>query len=340
MGKKLDNISAIKVAMMLSVVFYHSMIFFGNNWITFASPKYTAKYLYIFAKWLNTFQIQTFCAVSGFLFYYMKYEKGKYKNPKSDIKKRSIRLIIPYFFTCIFWVIPLALLFENYSLPIVIKKYILMESPNQLWFLIMLFGVFVFFELFSDKIKMSKRTFFMIFVICTGIGYFLDYNNINIFQIARIIQFIVYFYLGGYLYINKDKITKKQIYVMILIFACSYSTNYYLNRFNSSVLYYFAKYMLTISSICGTCIVYYVITKIVDCKLFNLESKTYRILEDNTFGIYLFHQQIIYFVILFLNGNVLPVIQVIISFIISLIISLCISIILKKNKVTKKMFGL
>ena len=32
---------------------------------------------------------------SGYIFYYLKYNKGKYNNPKEDIKKRFKRLIIP-----------------------------------------------------------------------------------------------------------------------------------------------------------------------------------------------------------------------------------------------------
>ena len=72
----------------------------------------------------------------------------------------------------------------------------------------------------------------------------------------------------------------------------------------------------------------------------NTNNRLFKVLEENSFGIYLFHQQIIYFMIVLLNGVVHPIVQVVLSFFVSLIVSLIMSIILKKNKVTKFMFGL
>ena len=340
MNERLENINAIRVVMMLVIVLYHSMIFFGGQWIKFESPFYNANYIVFLAKLLNTFHIQTFCMISGFLFYYMKIEKNRYKNKKEEIIKRSKRLLIPYIFSCIFWVIPIAIIFNNYSIQEIIIKYVLMESPNQLWFLIMLFFVFLVFLIFSDKIKISFKNLVCMYLFSTSIGYLLELFGFNYFQIAKVIQFILFFYLGGYIYINKDKISLKQSCVMTLIFIITYVFNFYFNSLGTKKYHYIAKFFLVISSLCEVSMVYIIITYLVRKKLLNVNGIIYKLVCEYNFGIYLFHQQIIYFTIVLLNGKVYPALQVIISFSISLITSILMSKILKKFKYTRFMFGL
>lgn len=62
-------------------------------------------------------------------------------------------------------------------------------------------------------------------------------------------------------------------------------------------------------------------------------------LRQNSFGIYLFHQQLIYPCIMILNGKAHPVVQVIISLVIAICTAGAIFEILRKFKVTKIMFG-
>ena len=102
-----------------------------------------------------------------------------------------------------------------------------------------------------------------------------------------------------------------------------------LNIFNEQLL-----------SIIEVIFIYIICKYFVNNKKIKLNNRIYKLLENNSFGIYLFHQQIIYFCILLLNGVVHPIIQASISFIVSLIIALCITLLLKKNKTTKFIFGL
>ena len=87
-------------------------------------------------------------------------------------------------------------------------------------------------------------------------------------------------------------------------------------------------------------IAYYYCKLIVNNNKFNDKNKIYKYFSNNSFGIYLFHQQIIYFVIFLLNDTVHPIIIFILSFTISIIVSSIMSSILRKNKITKNMFGL
>ena len=79
---------------------------------------------------------------------------------------------------------------------------------------------------------------------------------------------------------------------------------------------------------------------LINKKGFKFDNRIYNLLSENSFGIYLFHQQIIYVTITIFNGLVHPIVQCILSFFISIIISLGITLILKKNKITKSLFGL
>lgn len=327
----------MKTSMMIVIVLYHSCVFFSGKWFTVVEPIYNANYLYKIAKWFNTFHIQTFTMASGFLFYYLKKEKNRYTEPKVDIIKRAKRLLIPYLFTCILWVIPIGVYFFKYGIKDVLIKYVLMTAPSQLWYLIMLFGVFVFFEFFSDKIKINTVYLFFIYLLTTMIGNILSYLNINYFQISIVIKYILYFYLGGYIYTYKEKITQKQVIKLTLLSIIFCFLIFYINKLNIPYITSIIEPILSVSEIS---VIYWICTWLINQNKINTNNKLYKLLEENSFGIYLFHQQIIYFTIVLLNGVVHPIIQVLLSFVISLNISLLMSYMLKKNKYTKFVFGL
>lgn len=337
--KKYENISFLKTVMMLIIVLYHSMLFFGGEWFTYVEPVYNGNNLYYIAQWMNTFHIQTFTMASGFLFYYLKKEKKKYNKPKEDIKKRVKRLLIPYIFVSLLWAIPIGYYFFKYSIKEIINKYLLMVAPSQLWFLIMIFMVFLFFEIFGDKIKISLKNLIIMYITTTIIGFSLSYLNIEYFQIAKSVRYILYFYLGEYIYTNKDKLNAKKTLIMILASMILYVGLLYANSLNIKILHYGTKMIEPIVSILEVSTIYYICTILVENKIIKT-NKIYKILEDNSFGIYLFHQQIIYFMIILLNGVVHPIIQALLSFAISLSISLLMSMLLKKSKVLKFIFGL
>lgn len=56
-------------------------------------------------------------------------------------------------------------------------------------------------------------------------------------------------------------------------------------------------------------------------------------------AIYLFHQQIIYFTIIWLNGKVNPYLNAIVNFIVALVLSSLISTLLMRFKVTRVLIG-
>ena len=69
------------------------------------------------------------------------------------------------------------------------------------------------------------------------------------------------------------------------------------------------------------------------------ESKAFNIIAKQSMPIYLFHQQVIYFFIYWLNGVVNPYIHASINFIGAMVVSIIISSILMKFKCTRLLIG-
>ncbi len=128
---ELSNCSFVKTILMLIVVIYHSILFWTGTWFV-EEPTYAAPLLATVAQWMNTFHIHTFTLVSGYLFYYLKIEKGKYDKFLPFVVNKVKRLLVPYVFIALAWAIPFGVYFFSYSISDIIIKFGLGISPNQL----------------------------------------------------------------------------------------------------------------------------------------------------------------------------------------------------------------
>ena len=216
------DLQLLKTLMMIFVVLCHACAFYTGDWFNVLSPKIEAKYLGILSIFLGTFHVQTFTMVSGFLFYYLKEEKGRYNEFLLSVRIRAKKLLFPYMFCSLLWVIPITHIFYDYTIKDYLIKYGLMTSPSQLWFLIMLFFVFIIFLLISSKLKINLTNLIIIYFFSMIIGNLLSLLHISFFQAANIVKNLFYYYLGGYIYYNKEKITKKQVKVALSILLLLY----------------------------------------------------------------------------------------------------------------------
>ena len=341
--KELDNLTYLKTIMTILVVLYHSCLFFKNNWFTYVEPVYSANYIIYFASWLATFQTRTFTMISGFLYYYLKNIKGKYNDPKKDIKKRFKRLIIPLFCASIFWAIPFNIIFFKPNLWSIIKNYLLMYQPSQLWFLPMLFIIFCLFIFWGKKLKYTKKELIIVSSCSITLGFILYSLHINYFQISRSILYISYYYLGCYLakrrIENNLQFNLKKSIIILLSCIIVYIIFQFIQNYNIKLINVTIDYIMNFISLLEVYAIY-VLSNIFFNSLKIKKRKVCSALETNGMGIYIFHQQLIFLTILLLNGRVHPIIQVLLSWIICLSISTIISMILKKNKRIKFALGL
>lgn len=265
-NNKLETIDIVKVAMMATVVFYHACMFFTGTWFTKVKPIYTATYIAKFAEYLNMFHVQTFTMASGFLFYYLK-KKGKYKSFCIDIKKRAKRLMLPYLTVTLTWVIPFYIFYNGFNMKEIVYKYLLGCAPSQLWFLPMLFWQFIFFYFVYNKRNATlKGMITMIGISIAGGAIVNKIFVINFFQINTAISYMMYFYLGAFLFEKSNQIKKKMIGESVIISILSFAIYEYCLKCEKQVVM-MAVFTLLAKSTCSlvsVVMVYLIISKLCE----------------------------------------------------------------------------
>jgi len=188
---ELANCDFVKAILMLIIVLYHSMMMYvGDGSWSPVRPAENAPFIGFAAQWLNTFHVYVFTLISGYLFYYIRYERGGYTQYIPFLINKAKRLLVPYVFIAAVWVVPVHIFF--YGTDNLIKNYILGLAPNQLWFLLMLFWTFAMFWFIADLA--NKHVGWGAVIVCCMfvLGMFVP----NLWCIARGMKFMLFFYLG------------------------------------------------------------------------------------------------------------------------------------------------
>lgn len=337
----LEYCTFIKTILMVIVILGHSICFWTGNWFT-NNPKISSPSLEILYNWLNSFHIYAFTLVSGYIFAF-KMSKGDYKEYIPFIKNKAKRLIIPYVFTATVWVIPISQYFFDWDAITLIKQFILCENPSQLWFLWMLFDVFMIMWPLWKFI--SRRSFLtdilMLFFYIVGIIGTKVFPNI--FCIWSAFQFIPFFYIGIQIWLkhedNETTLVDKIPWWLWLsfdlaIFAFVKVIEIKTDIPGLGILTSFVTYIL------GALMAVSILQKIAQSINYKMgKNNAFSLLSKYSMPMYLFHQQIIYFVITGLNGKVNPYINAGINFLVSTIVSFIISWILLRFRITKFLVG-
>lgn len=142
--EELALMTPVKTAMMLLVVLYHSCVMWaGGGW--FDEPAVPCAPLGALALWLNTFHVPAFVFASGYVHSYLRREAGRYGGVRSVLARKARRLLVPCALVSLLWAAPAyGVVFGADEL---VGKFVLMAAPSQLWFLPMLFWCFVAAEL-------------------------------------------------------------------------------------------------------------------------------------------------------------------------------------------------
>lgn len=193
---ELANCIFIKTILMILVILYHSIVFWLGGWFNIETPQFESIIFYYSSQWLNSFHVYGFALVSGYLFFYSKYEKGKYQKFLLFIKNKALRLLVPTVFVSAIWIVPISEYFFNYNISIILNNYILAVSPNQLWFLWMLFDVFIIFWLLSDYFKKHDLIGGVAVIGFYGVSLVGSSVLPNVFQIWAACAYLPLFWLG------------------------------------------------------------------------------------------------------------------------------------------------
>ncbi len=335
--KRLSHCNFIKTILMVIVVFYHSILYWSGTWLD-GQPVYSSYCLNIFAKWLNTIHIYGFTLVSGYIYYSLKCEKGKYNDFYSFLKNKAQRLLIPYVFTCVVWVIPITVYFNHIGMEDIFKKFVLGTSPSQLWFLLMLFNVFIIAYLMTSFWESHPALSLFVILACYGVGLLGELFIPNVYMIFTSLRYILFFWIGFNLRKYKDCILWKipaTIYFIlhILLFA---GLRFFQTK--EGIVFELINTGGNIAlNIIGAIMAFMMLQKLANS--INWNNKFFVFIEKRSMSVYLFHQQIIYFTIMSLNGILNPWLHSLVNFAVSFVLSIIISSILKKFKLTRILIG-
>ena len=339
---ELKNCTFVKTILMLMVVLYHSMIFWTGNWFSAASPVYASEVLGGISRYLNTFLTQGFAFVSGYIFYYIKCEKNGYSSFGVFIKNKSLRLLVPYAFISLVWVIPIQMIFSDVSLNDIFIKYALGTSPSQLWFLLMLFDTFVI-SYFLSRFWQKHNFGGLISVgFIYGLGMVGTKIMPNIFMIWKSCTFVYLFWTGFKIrqccsnpYMQKIRRIPFVIYIAVDILL--YATLDYVESMDVTIYSILTNMMRPLVQGFGAFSIFFVLQQLAD--IVKWDNKIFDGLSRHSMTVYLLHQQLIYCTIYVFNGWFSPYLHCVVNFVFSFVTSFVISIVLTKFKVTRTLIG-
>lgn len=336
-SRELANCNTIKTVLMILIVLYHSMIMYASsNW--FRAPVHPSPIIGDIAQWMNSFHIYSFTLISGYIFYYVKFERGGYETYKKLISNKLLRLVLPYMVFVALWAIPVYLLFFEADGKTIIKKFVLADEPEQFWFLLMLFWVFAIFGIIAKHVDMHP--FIGIGGLCVLylFGTVWDFT-LDFFQLFNGFRYAIFFG-AGFLMRKFGFTTLKKIpgpiYVVVdilLYILYSYSLQLPVNIY-TKILWLGFQFVLNMFGSIAAFVALQWLTE-----HFLKESKFIKCLSKHSMSVYLVHQQLIYFTIDWFNGIVPPVVLVLINFAFSLTVSTLFSVLMHKTKVTRFLVG-
>lgn len=335
--KELSNCTFVKTVLMLLVVFYHSILFWGGNWFSI-EPAQTSAVLGMAAKWLKSFHIYGFALVSGYIFYHLKCEQGKYNKFGVFLKNKAKRLLLPYVFVAVFWVIPISAIFFETDIVSVFRNYVLAEAPSQLWFLVMLFDVFAIFWPLSGFFQKHNYLGALVALGMYGCGLVGSLILPNIFNVWTALQYIPLFWIGFKLrQYGAAVIRRIPAFLWLVADIVLFGFMQFLGGFESVAVKLLLIGLDFVLKVVGACMSFVVLQKIADAV--NWNGRVFAFVSKSSMAVYLFHQQIIYFFLYWLNGYLYPGVHVIINFIGAMAISLLLASVLLKFKATRVLIG-
>lgn len=124
------NVSIVRVIGCIMVVYFHCICFYTPTW-TSETPD--AVYT-LLGRTMHAVDMPIFFLISGYLYSYLYNRQGKYRDVKSFLNGKVLRLMIPY----LFWGFFICLVMPDRYQPINLLK-----GLSHLWFLLTLFNLFV-----------------------------------------------------------------------------------------------------------------------------------------------------------------------------------------------------
>lgn len=318
------NLSGIRAISILLVVFAHSIIIYNKFWTMNTYNVYNL-FLEKVCLCIYIFSMPLFFSLSGF---FINKTIDKKINYLTFIKKKIVRLLVPFFLVAFLWLLPVKFFagYEPYTshelFYNIFNNIILMRDVGHLWFLPCLFIIFMIYYPIKTLIKNNKIRYIIV-VVLSIIGLFVPTI------IGRALKNMLWFSLGDYMYSTEVNI-KKSIRIILFLFIACLITLYiilYGNYANYNLYCTIISYIICLLLIP---LIYIVMPKI--------ENKYVEKISKDSFGLYLFQSPLLYIVFGMPSIINKPLLTIFINFIVFGLISMLITELIRKTKL-KVMIG-
>ena len=230
---KIRYINFLKVVGINGVIFYHCVVFFSGNPYWLMKADTASPFIARLCTFFDISWVPLYALCSGFLFALVT--DVKKRTMLAELGNRSRRLLVPYFLTGIFWLVPTYTIFdfpsfgrpEHAGLLEGYKAMFLGEFSDHLWFLLILFWTSLTFILLKPLCR--KKFLVPLFFASTAVAlvdvFFL--KNISYYKISQFHFMIWPFFCGIFCYFFREWfITLKPWILWIFIIAgmlvCAY----------------------------------------------------------------------------------------------------------------------
>ncbi len=318
-----NHYNALKFFATILVVFAHASRMYTGEGVV--NPINTSTLLDNATRFIYSFHMPLFIAISGMIYGHCIEDLDKYKDTGKFLVNKMKRLLIPYLFFGLFYVAPVMVVYgftgDSYF------KYcfygiLLSRDSRHLWYIGTLFGIFVV-SLFANKIVKGCNIYlsFAILALLLLLSVFSHKLTGNL-QISNCAYYLVYFYLGYFYnrYYEKLYIIHKLPALIILFFI-------QILAFKLNIV--FVKYL---SALVGG-LVCISLTSYMKMQFMN--NRFVKVLSKNGFGIYLFHPMIIYILYYYLGGlDINPIVLCVGITVVSYFLSVLLTEIFRKARLT------
>lgn len=311
------QIANLRVLAMFSVVLGHCCIIYTEGWNVYQT-EYKSTFFCILKEIINGYQMHLFFSVSGFLFYY-SYKKYNFLKL---IRKKGQRILVPFLFIGLFWLVPIRYLakYPLYEDDIIEGYYtFFLGNWGHLWFLPTLFLIFILVYIF---LQISKRINLPVWGGMLGAFVLMVIaKRLNIPSLlANVFYWHFYFLLGfffckiGFSYntLYQMKYGKSCFWILSIAFVLLYIIRIIVD----------SNFINLFSSIVCVCFLYQIIP--------SKHNKVLAFFDDYSMGIYLFHAPIIYLLYYFFSNRLLPIYLVGMNFFISVLCSIFLTYLLRR----------
>lgn len=269
-------------------------------------------------------------AVSGYLFYYLKSEKDKYREFGTFAVSKAKRLLLPFCVVGMLWGVPLHLSFDpnfkDFSYLEGVVKVLSNRIATNLWFLPTLFVIFVLMWFIVEHEK-NNKIYVIIVTLAFCVVNVLSIKLPSIVYISNIAKYLIFFQLGCL--VRKYRLNSIDHKYELVFFISQF-----LVFINSNPV------LQLISSACSVLFFFLLFTKIIQKNTEIIQNKIIRNLDSDSFGIYLFHPSLIYPILYYFQDmKASPILISVITFSVILLISILITEIIKSNKYTRMIIG-